>query len=139
MQSRAVGIVTMSSDPTASAAWLATHFGFAINVDLGWYVNTQHPDHPNLHLDLVRLGHESMPQAVRHTPGGLVALLVDNVDAEAERLHDSGLEMLLPPTTEPWGQRRFQVSGPDFLVVEVLQQVAPDPQWMAEQGLGAPE
>ncbi|MFP3713504.1 hypothetical protein [Puerhibacterium sp. TATVAM-FAB25] len=37
--------------------------------------------------------------------------------------------------TEPWGQRRFQVAGPAGLVVELVQQVAPDPEWSAAQGL----
>lgn len=41
----------------------------------------------------------------------------------------------MPLVTEPWGQRRFQVLGPDGLRVEVLQSVAPDPQWLADNGL----
>jgi hypothetical protein len=43
--------------------------------------------------------------------------------------------IVLPLVTEPWGQRRFQVTGPDGLVVEVLQPVDPSPEWLAEHGL----
>lgn len=137
MQTHGLGVVAMSSDPTASAAWLAEHFGFVRNVDIGWYVDVQHPDHPAVYLDLIRLGHESVPPVLRDRPGGFLALLVEDADAEERRLRAAGLEFAKPVTTEPWGQRRFQVEGPDHLVVEVLQQVAPDPQWLADHGLAA--
>lgn len=137
MQVKGIGAVIMAADPTASAEWLAEHFGFKINVDIGWYVNTQHPDHPSLHLDLMRLGHESMPDPLRDRLGGFIAFQVDDVDAEEERLRGAGVEISLPATTEPWGQRRLQALGPGGLVVEVLQVVAPDPEWLAEQGLAA--
>ncbi|MFY0536280.1 VOC family protein [Nannocystis pusilla] len=69
--------------------------------------------------------------------GSLLAFLVADVDAEHERLSRAGLEIVLPLVTEPWGQRRFQVAAPDGLFVEVLQSVAPDPAWLAANGLGA--
>lgn len=64
--------------------------------------------------------------------GTLLAFLVDDVDAEQRRLREAGLDIVLPLVTEPWGQRRFQVMGPDELVVEVLQAVEASPQWLAE-------
>lgn len=66
--------------------------------------------------------------------GTLLAFLVDDVDAEEKRLREAGLDIVLPLVTEPWGQRRFQVMGPDGLVVEVLQAVDPSPGWLAEYG-----
>ncbi|RNL85720.1 VOC family protein [Halostreptopolyspora alba] len=135
MQAHGIGVVAMSSDPAASSAWLVEHFGFVRNVDIGWYVDLQHPGHPAVYLDLIRLGHESMPPRLRDRAGGFLALLVEDVDAEERRLRAAGVEFVKPVTTEPWGQRRFQVEGPDSLVVEVLQQVEPDPQWLADQGI----
>jgi hypothetical protein len=46
-----------------------------------------------------------------------------------------GASILKPLVTEPWGQRRVQVAGPDGLVIELVQPVEPDPDWMAAQGL----
>ncbi len=137
MQFTLMGMAVAAENPTVSAAWFAEHFGFKVNIDLGWYVNTQHADHPNVSLDFVQRDHESWPEATRgrNIVGTLLAFLVADVDAEFERLAPAGLTVVLPLVTERWGQRRFQVAGPDGLLVEVLQAVAPDPQWLADNGL----
>jgi uncharacterized glyoxalase superfamily protein PhnB len=136
MQFTLVGMAVAAANPAASAAWFAGHFGFKVGIDLGWYVNTQHPDHPNLNLDFVRRDHESWPEATRgkNVVGTLLAFLVEDVDDEYARLSDAGLDLVMPLVTEPWGQRRFQIAGPDGLLVEVLQIVGPDPQWPADNG-----
>jgi catechol 2,3-dioxygenase-like lactoylglutathione lyase family enzyme len=135
MRFSTVGMAFAAETPAASAAWFVEHFGFRVGIDIGWYVNTQHADHPNVSLDFVQRDHESWPEVTRgRTVGGsLVAFLVEDVDAEYERLTD--LDTHLPLVTEPWGQRRFQLDGPDGLLVEVLQLVTPDPQWLADHGI----
>ncbi|SBV24977.1 Glyoxalase-like domain-containing protein [Micromonospora krabiensis] len=132
-----VGMAVAAEHPAASAAWFAEHLGFKIGIDLGWYVNTQHPEHPSVSLDFVQRDHESWPEASRGKAvvGTLLAFLVADVDAEFARLSATGSAIVMPLVTEPWGQRRFQVAGPDGLLVEVLQTVAPDPQWLADNGL----
>ncbi|MEV7330125.1 VOC family protein [Micromonospora sp. NPDC093244] len=137
MQFSLLGMAVAAKHPADSAGWFAEHFGFKALIDLGWYVSTQHPDHPEVSLDFVQRDHESWPAATRGRAvvGTLLAFLVEDVDAEFERLRSAGLEVALPLVTEPWGQRRFQVAGPDGLLVEVLQMVAPDPQWLADNGL----
>ncbi|MBU2664019.1 VOC family protein [Actinoplanes bogorensis] len=131
-----IGMVAAAEKPSASAAWFAEHFGFKVNIDLGWYVNTQADGHEKLNLDFVQRDHESWPEATRgkSVVGTLIALVVEDVDAEFERLTAYGINVVTPLVTEPWGQRRFQLAGPDGLLVEVLQQVAPDPQWLADNG-----
>jgi uncharacterized glyoxalase superfamily protein PhnB len=133
MQINLIGLALAADDPTASARWFEEHFGFKIGIDLGWYVNSQHPDQQKVSLDFVQRDHESWPEATRGRTvvGTLLAFLVDDVDAEEARLRAAGLQIVMPLVTEPWGQRRFQVAGPDGLLVEVLQMVAPDPQWLA--------
>lgn len=137
MQLTLIGIAVAAEDPAASAAWFADYFGFDVGIDIGWYVNAQHAEHQNLSLDFVQRDHESWPEATRGRAvvGTLLAFLVTDVDAEFARLTAAGLEVVLPLVTEPWGQRRFQVAGPDGLLVEVLQRVTPDPRWLADNGL----
>jgi uncharacterized glyoxalase superfamily protein PhnB len=132
-----MGMAVAAEKPAASAAWFAEHFGFTVGIDLGWYVSTQHAAHPNVSLDFVQRDHDSWPEATRGKAvvGTLLAFLVADVDAEFEALRSVGLPVVMPLTTEPWGQRRFQVAGPDGLLVEVLQMVAPDPRWLADNGL----
>ena len=131
-----IGMVAAAEKPAESAAWFAEHFGFKVGIDLGWYVNTQVDGHEKVSLDFVQRDHESWPEAARgkNVVGTLIAFVVEDVDAEYERLAAYGTTVVMPLVTEPWGQRRFQVAGPDGLLVEVLQQVAPDPQWLADNG-----
>ncbi len=131
-----VGLAIIAEDPAASAQWFVDHFGFTVIVDIGWYVDTQHAQHRNLSLSFVEGHHASLPDVLRgrQVAGTLLAFLVDDVDGEERRLGNAGLEVVLPLVTEPWGQRRFQVMGPDGLVVEVLQTVPPSPDWLAEHG-----
>lgn len=131
-----MGTALMSDDPRAAAAWFAGKFGFEVGIDLGWYVNTRHPDHPAMALDFVDRGHDSLPDALRGrlVEGTLLGFLVEDVDAEERRLREAGVDVVLPLSTEPWGQRRFQLAGPDGVVVEVLQLVAPEPEWLVANG-----
>lgn len=141
MDIKLVGTALAVDHPARCAQWFAEHFGFAVNVDIGWYVNTQHPQHENLSLDFVERDHPSWPEVARGRPlsGTLIAFLVEDVDAEERRLSDAGVEFALPLVSEPWGQRRFQVAAPEGVFVEVLQLVDPDPEWMAEHGMAGSE
>jgi lactoylglutathione lyase len=52
-------------------------------------------------------------------PQGEVAFFVDDVDGEHARLLDAGVEILMPPTDRPWGERTLHVADPDGNVVEL--------------------
>lgn len=130
-----IGAAFASADPTAAGAWLTEHLGFEVLVDLGWYVSTRHPDREGLSVDLVRHDHDTWVEPATGVRGTMLALVVDDVDGHHDRLVAAGVPLLKGLVTEPWGQRRVQVAGPDGLVVELVQPVEPDPEWMAAQGL----
>ena len=51
-----------------------------------------------------------------------IALYVDTfdeVDAEFERAVGMGAEPILPPTTEPWGQRTCYIADPEGNLIEI--------------------
>jgi lactoylglutathione lyase len=52
-------------------------------------------------------------------PQGEVAFLVEDVDAEHERLRAAGAAVLTPPTERPWGERTMHLLDPDGFVVEL--------------------
>ena len=135
MQVKQIGAAYGSSDPTAAGGWFAEHLGFRVVLDLGWYVSLQHPDREELRVDFVRHDHETWVEPVDRVRGAMLALVVDDVDDQCERMVAGRVQVLKPLATEPWGQRRFQVAGPDGLVVELVQPVEPDLEWMAAQGL----
>jgi uncharacterized glyoxalase superfamily protein PhnB len=53
--------------------------------------------------------------------GLLVAFVVDDVDAECARLEAEGVDITTPLETEPWGERYFQVTDPNGVVVQFVQ------------------
>jgi lactoylglutathione lyase len=52
-------------------------------------------------------------------PQGEVAFMVDDVDAEHERLRAAGVSILAQPSDRPWGERTLHVTDPDGNVVEL--------------------
>ena len=56
-------------------------------------------------------------------PGGEVAFLVEDVDAEASRLRAAGAEILSGPVDRAWGQRTLHLADPDGFVVELAQEL----------------
>lgn len=54
---------------------------------------------------------------------GEVCFLVDDVDAEAERLRTAGAEILAGPSDRPWGHRTLHFLDPDGHVVEFAQEI----------------
>ena len=58
-----------------------------------------------------------------------LTLQVADARAEHERLVGAGLELGLPLTDEPWGQRRFGVVDPAGMWVDVVEQVEPQAGW----------
>ena len=134
MQVTQIGAAFASAAPSAAGSWLGEHLGFEVAVDLGWYVSTRHPDQA-LSVDFVQHDHDTWVEPATGVRGTMLALVVTDIDAEHDRLVTAGVPLLKQLVTEPWGQRRVQVAGPDGLVVELVQPVAPDPDWMAAQGL----
>ena len=55
----------------------------------------------------------------------LVVFVVDDIDGEYERLQAEGVPVVTPIETEPWGERYFQVSDPNGVVVQLVQWVTP--------------
>ncbi len=135
MQVTQVGAAFAATEPTAAGAWFAEHLGFQVLVDLGWYVSTQHVDQAGLRVDFVRHDHETWVEPVAGVRGTMLTFVVTDVDAQHDRLVSGGVPILKPLVSEPWGQRRFQVAGPDGLVVELVQPVEPDPGWVASHNL----
>ena len=60
-------------------------------------------------------------------PGGEVVFLVEDVDAEAERLRAAGVAILKGPVDRPWGHRTVHVEDPDGFVVELAVEIPRQP------------
>lgn len=56
-------------------------------------------------------------------PCGEIGFIVDDVDAEAERLKQAGAEILTGPIDRPWRERTLHIADPDGNVVEFAQKL----------------
>ena len=135
MHINSVSLMVLSAQPAESAQFYVDHFGFMPTAQLSWFVSLQHPQHVQFNLDLIHKDHAAAGAYLkgRTTSGVMLALIVDDLEAEAERLTQQGMTLLMPPTREPWGQQRLQLLGPDDVVIELLEFVPPDLEWLAGQ------
>jgi lactoylglutathione lyase len=80
-------------------------------------------------LENCRLGfylREAVPELVGRTSqgsGAEVLFLVEDVDAEADRLRAAGVPILSGPVDRPWGHRTVHVEDPDGHVVELAREI----------------
>ena len=115
------------ADPIASATFAKRHLGFGEEMAADGFVSLARPD-AGFNLIFLRTGLESFkPAGMRghHADGVLIAFVVDDVDAECARLEREGVAITTPLQTEPWGERFFQVTDPNGVVIQFV-------QWMAD-------
>jgi uncharacterized glyoxalase superfamily protein PhnB len=55
----------------------------------------------------------------------IVALVVTDLAAEEKRLRDEGVTITMPLREEPWGERTFQVTDPNGVIVQLVEWVTP--------------
>lgn len=56
-------------------------------------------------------------------PCGEIGFLVDDVDAEAQRLRNLGVEILTGPVDRPWRERTLHIADPDGNIIEFAQKL----------------
>lgn len=56
-------------------------------------------------------------------PCGEIGFLIDDVDAEAQRLRGLGVEILRGPVDRPWRERTLHIADPDGNIVEFAQKL----------------
>lgn len=112
-------------------------FGWCVTADAGFFVSLGHDDQAH-ELCLMEKEHAVIPESHRARAGGLIiAFMVGDAAAEAERLIAAGVELLTPVTDEPYGQRHFFVQDPAGVLIDVVQQTTPDPEWLAAHAMAA--
>jgi predicted enzyme related to lactoylglutathione lyase len=114
------------ADPEASAAFVAETFGFTREMEADGFVSLGRED-AGFNLIYLRAGLSSFKPVDRahETAAGLiVALVVEDIDAEYARLLEAGVPVLTPIETEDWGERYFQVADPNGVILQLVQWVA---------------
>jgi catechol 2,3-dioxygenase-like lactoylglutathione lyase family enzyme len=87
--------------------------GFEVAMDMGWIVTLASSDNPTAQVTLLR----GPASAALHPNLSIEVADVDAVHAKAIAL---GLQIVYPLTDEPWGVRRFFVTDPNGVVINVV-------------------
>lgn len=131
MTTHAVYPVTMSEDPARTAAFYSELLGLEPSFTSEWYVSLAAPG-GNPQFATVLRDHESIPTGFRTAPTGtLVTVEVESADAVRARAAALGARIELELRDEPWGQRHFIAVDPDGVLVDVVEPIAPSPEFAA--------
>ena len=97
----------------ASRQFYVDVLGLQIAMDMGFIVTLVSPTNPTAQVSLIRDDGSSsiVPQ---------ISIEVTDVDEVHSRAVSRGLRIVYPLTDEPWGVRRFFVTDPNGLVINVM-------------------
>ncbi|MEE1800368.1 MULTISPECIES: VOC family protein [unclassified Streptomyces] len=107
-------------DVSASSAFLARHFGFQEVMAADGFASLAREDTAN--VVFLRRGIEVLPEGMRdrHAAGVIIAFVVADLEAEYERLRKEGVPVTMPLREEPWGERLFQVTDPNGVILQLV-------------------
>ncbi|WP_280468344.1 VOC family protein [Nocardia cyriacigeorgica] len=113
------------ADPQASAKFVIDHLGFTEKMSADGFVALNRPD-AGMDLIYLRTGLKSFKPASAAGSAGeglLVVFVVEDIDSEYERLRSEGVPIVTPIETEEWGERYFQMSDPNGILIQLVQWV----------------
>lgn len=125
MKITATAISLTVDDVPASADFLTTHFGFQEAMAAEGFASLAREDAVN--VIFLKRGIEVLPEGFRdqHAAGVIVAFTVDDLPAEYERLKGAGVDISMELREEPWGERLFQVTDPNGVIIQLVDWVTP--------------
>lgn len=109
------------ADVEVTARFLIEHFGYVEAIAADGFASVTHPGN-GVGVAIHRLGLEVLPADQRDVAsrGVVLAFTVADAVAEEARLRAAGVEFVLPLTAQPWGERLFQVTDGNGVLVQVL-------------------
>ncbi len=117
-------------DVAASQRFFTTHLGYAERAAADGFASLARED-AAMDIVLLARGTEVLPadQRDQHARGLILAFTTTGIEDEEKRLRAEGVEVTMPLCEEPWGERLFQVTDPNGVVVQFV-------EW-AEHGSGS--
>ncbi|MEU1707818.1 VOC family protein [Streptomyces sp. NPDC005706] len=114
------------ADVDASRDFLCTHLGYQQAMAADGFASLTRDD-AAADIVLLRQGIEVLPaeQRDRHATGLILALTVTGIEAQERRLRNAGVPITMPLREEPWGERLFQVTDPNGIVIQLVEWAAP--------------
>jgi catechol 2,3-dioxygenase-like lactoylglutathione lyase family enzyme len=122
-------------DVAATSDFYRTHFGFSPVFESDWYMHLRAEGDTPFELAVIGYDHDTIPK-VGQTPttGLILSFYVDDAAAEAERLEAAGVPVAQPLRDEVFGQRHAIFADPNGILIDVIQAIEPDADWLKAQG-----
>ncbi len=109
-------VPNISTDRMEESRKFYTEFiGLEVAMDMDWIMTLVSPGNPTAQISLVRAAAPTAPQSQL-----FLSIEVGDVDAAHVEAKARGVPIIYPLTTEPWGARRFHVTDPNGVVINVM-------------------
>ncbi|MCK6068211.1 MULTISPECIES: VOC family protein [Microbacterium] len=113
------------ADVEASATFLEQQLAFEREMQQDGFVSLKR-DGVGFNVIFLRTGLSTFKPASHAGDAGqglLLVFVVDDIDAEWQRVSTSGVPVATPIETEPWGERYFQMIDPNGVLIQLVQWV----------------
>ncbi|TDC21063.1 glyoxalase [Streptomyces sp. 8K308] len=127
MQITASTVSLTVDDVAASQAFFTTHLGYREQAAADGFASLTRDD-AACDVVLLRRGIDVLPadQRDQRAAGLILAFTVDGgLEDEERRLKDEGVAITMPLREEPWGERLFQITDPNGVVVQFVEWAEP--------------
>ncbi|ANS66885.1 hypothetical protein SLINC_4661 [Streptomyces lincolnensis] len=130
MQITASTVSLTVDDVAASQQFFTAHLGYTEQAAADGFASLTRPD-AAVDIVLLARGTQVLPadQRDRRASGLILAFTTSDIQGEEKRLSAEGVDITMPLREEPWGERLFQVTDPNGVVVQFV-------EW-AVQGAGS--
>ena len=114
-------------DMTASRDFFVKHFGFGVIFEADWVAMLGDPASGKIALGLMTPDHPTNPPGPETFDGKgmIVTIQVRDAAKASAALKAKGVHIFYDLHDEPWGQRRFTLTDPSGVIVDVVQQTHP--------------
>ncbi|SCL62039.1 Uncharacterized conserved protein PhnB, glyoxalase superfamily [Micromonospora citrea] len=113
-------------DVIASRDFLVTHLGYQEKAAADGFASLSRGE-AAVDVVLLRRGIEVLPEDQRdqRASGLILAFTVSDLAGVLSRLESEGVAVTMPLREEPWGERLFQVTDPNGVVIQFVEWVTP--------------
>lgn len=123
--------IVVTPELAACREFYRTWFGFEVVFEANWFMLLSDEVDGKASIAFMHPAHPSAPPGPEpfNGLGMCLEFQVENAQAEYERFVRGGAEVTLTLRDEPFGQRRFGLSDPAGVWIDVVEQIAPEPGW----------
>lgn len=122
--------VFIAKDIVKARDFYTSWLGFEVAFESDFFILLTTSAEPSYRLGFLDEIHPSAPPtapALKADAGVFLTLQVSDAKLTYDKLVKAGLSITYPLTDEPWGQRRFGVTDPNGMYVDVVEQIEPKP------------